>query len=670
MSGTPRKHPVVMGVDLRSGSPRAKKGARYSVCIIRPDKRVEFESATLYDVVKLAREFKPEILATDNIYELVKDVKEIYHLVSRLPKDTRLVQVTFSGSRSMSLKELAREEDIDLNPLDPLDEARAIAVLALRGYGKEILSLKPECRVVITRNRSIKQGGSGRERWMRSIEAGILEETRRVENLLQEKGIDYDLYAVRSVGGLRRAEFIVYEDYRSVKTKLSGELRENNWTPVKIAVKPIWENRLKFVSKNMSRFERGLIVGLDPGLNFGLAILDLEGRVLDLRTLRRASRSEIIESILEYGYPLIIATDVDPPPKNVVKIAKILGVRVEVAKRDMRSSEKLELVSSFLENSSVRAKSAHERDSLAAAIKVYKKFKPLLSKALSRSAELGFNVDKELLFRELLKGKSVDDAIKSVVSRKTPKKPKMKEADKSKEQRSEKSQEALLKRIEELELLLEHYREELRKKNREILDLRERISVLEDRRSLEIEKDRRIAMRDERIKELTKVLEDQRREIEELRRKVNEVKGGNESEDLRDWVPLKVLSTLSVNEMQKLALEGRIERGDVILVKNISGAGLRAARMLKEMGVLGIIYRSGNPSHEFLEELRGYVRVIDGRDLEIRWRGLIPYVKEECMFDIISLDEGILLDDFESILMEIENYRSKLTRTMKRRSSE
>ncbi len=472
MSGTPRKHPVVMGVDLRSGSPRAKKGARYSVCIIRPDKRVEFESATLYDVVKLAREFKPEILATDNIYELVKDVKEIYHLVSRLPKDTRLVQVTFSGSRSMSLKELAREEDIDLNPLDPLDEARAIAVLALRGYGKEILSLKPECRVVITRNRSIKQGGSGRERWMRSIEAGILEETRRVENLLQEKGIDYDLYAVRSVGGLRRAEFIVYEDYRSVKTKLSGELRENNWTPVKIAVKPIWENRLKFVSKNMSRFERGLIVGLDPGLNFGLAILDLEGRVLDLRTLRRASRSEIIESILEYGYPLIIATDVDPPPKNVVKIAKILGVRVEVAKRDMRSSEKLELVSSFLENSSVRAKSAHERDSLAAAIKVYKKFKPLLSKALSRSAELGFNVDKELLFRELLKGKSVDDAIKSVVSRKTPKKPKMKEADKSKGQRSEKSQEALLKRIEELELLLEHYREELRKKNREILDLR------------------------------------------------------------------------------------------------------------------------------------------------------------------------------------------------------
>ncbi len=658
-----------MGVDLRSGSPRAKRGARYSVCIIKPGEKVEFESATLYDVVKLAREFKPEILATDNIYELVRDAKEIYYLMSRLPKDTRLVQVTFSGSRFMSLEELAREEEIDLNPLDPLDEARAIAVLALKGYGKEILSLKPECRIVITRNRSIKQGGSGRERWMRSIEAGILEETRRIENLLQEKGIDYDLYAVRSAGGLRRAEFVVYEDYRSVKMKLSGELKENDWTPVKIVIKPIWENRLKFVNKDANRFEKGLIVGLDPGLNFGLAILDLEGKILALKTLRRASRSEIIENILEHGYPLIIATDVDPPPKNVVKIAKSLGVRVEVAKRDMRSSEKLELVSKFLENSGVRVKSAHERDSLAAAIKVYKKFKPLLSKALSRSAELGFNVDKETLFREMLKGKSIDDAIKSAVSKRTVEEPRIREVDKSKERRSDKTQEGLLRRIEELELLLEHYKEELRKKDREILDLRERLSLLEDKRALELEKDRRIAMRDERIRELTEILEKQRREIEKLRKRIEDMERRDESKDLEGWVPLKVLSTLSVDEMQKLALEGRIERGDVILVKNISGAGLRAARMLKEIGVSGVIYRSGNPSHEFLEELGGDVRIVDGRDLEIRWRGLVPYIKEECMFDIASLDEGNQLDGFESILMEIENYRSRLTKAMRRRSS-
>ncbi|MGY0288639.1 MAG: DUF460 domain-containing protein [Candidatus Methanodesulfokora washburnensis] len=645
---------TVVGVDLISGSPRSKKGAKYAVSVIKGEKEVDkLESATFYDLMKIARRYDADIIAVDNVFELIGRARDIYSLMSRLPRKTRIVQVTITDKGIFeSLKDLAEAYNIALDERDPLSEARASAVLASKGVGKEILTLKPECRILISRNRSVKQGGSGRERWMRSLDAVILEETRRIEDALRKAEIDYDLYALRSPGGLRRAEFIVYEAEEKVRERLAGVLKEDDWGPVRISLVPAWESQLKFVKEQSNR---PILVGLDPGLNFGIAIIDLDGRIVHLCTLRRASRSEVIDEIVSHGSPIIIATDVDPPPKNVLKIAGSLGVRVEVAKKEMRTDEKMDIILDYVREEPIKLGSVHERDSLAAVLKVYKRLKPLFSKAMSRVRELGVELDRNILLRRLVEGYAIDDAIKL-------------SSEVKQEQRREIAREIqvpadcrkLVERINSMKEIINEYREMLRQKEAEIRELRAKIEKLEDIRAMEIEKDRRIEMRDRRIEELTKELENERRINEILRKELERIAEREEEVDLSGWIPLKVVRSLSVDDIKYLINKGRITSNDVILVLDISGAGQRAAKFLKQTGIRVLIYRGGSPSHEFLDEIRGSdILLVDGSKLELRWRGVVPYIKEE---DLLRLSSEAEIDEREeiNILNVLKEYREKL----------
>lgn len=646
---------TVVGVDLISGSPRSRKGARYAISVVRGEKEVDkMESATFYDLMRVARRYDADIIAVDNVFELIGRARDIYSLMSRLPRRTRIVQVTITDRGIFeSLKDLAEFYNITLDERDPLSEARASALLASKGVGKEILTLKPECRILISRNRSVKQGGSGRERWMRSLDAAILEETKKIEDALKRAEIDYDLYALKSPGGLRRAEFIVYEAENRVKEKLAGVLREDEWGPVRISLVPAWESQLKFVKEQNNR---PVLVGLDPGLNFGIAIIDLDGRVVHLCTLRRASRSEVIDEIVSHGSPIIIATDVDPPPKNVLKIAGSLGVRVEVAKKEMRTDEKMDIILDHLREEPIKLGSVHERDSLAAVLKVYKRFKPLFSKAMGRVRELGVELDRNMLLRRLVEGYTIDEAIKL-------------SSEVKQEQRREMTREIripvdcrkLVERINSMKELINEYREMLRQKEAEIRELRERIERLEDARAMEMEKDRRIEMRDRRIEELMRELEKERR-INEILRKELERMMERGDEDLSGWIPLKVVRSLSIDEIKYLIERGRITSNDVILVLDISGAGQRVAKFLKQTGIRVLIYRDGSPSHEFLDEMRDSdILLVNGGGLELRWRGVVPYIREEDLLKLSSEAKVSEADELD-ISRVLEEYREKLIR--------
>ncbi|MGC9019729.1 MAG: DUF460 domain-containing protein [Candidatus Methanodesulfokora sp.] len=653
MSSSQNTVKTVVGVDLISGSPRSRKGAKYAVSVIKGEKEIEkLESATFYDLMRIARRYDADIIAVDNIFELIGRARDIYPLMSRLSRKTKIVQVTITDRGIFeSLKDLAEAYNIALDERDPLSEARTCAILASKGVGKEILTLKPECRILISRNRSVKQGGSGRERWMRSLDATILEETRKIEDALRRAEIDYDLYALRSPGGLRRAEFIVYEAEEKVRDKLAGVLKEEEWGPVRISLIPAWESQLKFIKEQSSR---PILVGLDPGLNFGIAIIDLDGRLVHLCTLRRASRSEVIDEILSHGSPIIIATDVDPPPKNVLKIAGSLGVRVEVAKKEMRTDEKMDIILDYVKEEPIKLGSVHERDSLAAVLKVYKRLKPLFSKAMSRVRELGVEPDRNMLLRKLVEGYAIDDAIKLSLETKQ-------------EQRREVTREAhvpvdcrkLVERLNSMKELINEYKELLRQKDAEIRRLRERIERLEDIRAMEIEKDRRIEMRDKRIEELMRELEKEKRMNEILRKELEKMMEKEEG-DISGWIPLKVVRSLSIDEIKYLIERGRIKSNDVILVLDISGAGQRVARFLKQTGIRVLIYRSGSPSHEFLEEMKeSDVLLVDGSKLELRWRGVVPYIREE---DLLRLSSEAKISEAEEIdiIKVLEEYKEKL----------
>ncbi|MGZ7095706.1 MAG: DUF460 domain-containing protein, partial [Methanobacterium sp.] len=63
-------------------------------------------------------------------------------------------------------------------------------------------------------------------------------------------------------------------------------------------------------SKIEEKNQKWIIVGFDPGLTVGIAILDLNGNVISSKSFKEISRSEIIKHIISYGKAVLVATDV------------------------------------------------------------------------------------------------------------------------------------------------------------------------------------------------------------------------------------------------------------------------------------------------------------------------------------------------------------------------
>ncbi len=653
---------AVVGADIKSGSPRSKQRPVYSISVIKGDDILfELEEAYLEDIIGAMRKYDAKILATDNVYELARDMKELREFVKRLPPGSKLIQVTGSPKGIRPLSSIAKEAGLPSpSHRDPLLTARIVAQLAQRGVGIEVVAMYPETRILITRNRSIKQGGSGSNRWRRSIEASILSEANKIATELDDANMDYDLYVERASGGLRRAEFIVYSDIDSVK-KIVKESSE--WAPLRVLVKQSWRSKLKFPSGQFSALPRSrpIIVGIDPGMSVGLAILDLSGDLLLLRTMRRASRSEIIEEILDHGYPVIIATDVNPPPKSVVKIANMFDSKLLVAKYEMKAEEKKRIVSEYEEEKGIRVESSHERDSLAAALKVYYKAKNLIAKAKAKAEEAGLSKETDDIVSMVLKGTPISKAIEEflVEKERIEEERKVGLSELKKElRRANKYIRKLNEKIDLLERETEKYKSLLREKDEEINRLIRKIESLEDRRSLEIEMDRRIASRDARIRELEELLSRERWRIELLKSQMRQLwEVGQEP----DGIKLTVIPSLSKERID--SLYGSPVR-EILLTLDATGASPSIVRKISDLGIKILLYRGDPPPKEFLDAAKkGGIVVAPAADYRIMWRGIEPLIPTEDALDLISSMEEQRSDN-ENIERDIMNiissYRASL----------
>jgi hypothetical protein len=109
-----------------------------------------------------------------------------------------------------------------------------------------------------------------------------------------------------------------------------------------------------------------VIVGIDPGIKTGYAVLDLAGRLVASGCEKEASDERIIRAISEAGVPVLVASDTRPPSHFVQKVAARLNVRVFAPRESMTKIEKKE-IGSIIDD-------AHIRDSYAAAVKAYRKY--------------------------------------------------------------------------------------------------------------------------------------------------------------------------------------------------------------------------------------------------------------------------------------------------------
>jgi predicted RNase H-like nuclease (RuvC/YqgF family) len=118
------------------------------------------------------------------------------------------------------------------------------------------------------------------------------------------------------------------------------------------------------------------IVGIDFGITTGVAILDIQGKVLLIDSKREMKKEEIVKTIIKFGKPLIIASDVNPLPKSVEDIVNEFGSKAFFPENSLSVEEKNELTKEY----SKILKNDHEKDALAAALKAWKSYREIFEK--------------------------------------------------------------------------------------------------------------------------------------------------------------------------------------------------------------------------------------------------------------------------------------------------
>ena len=107
-----------------------------------------------------------------------------------------------------------------------------------------------------------------------------------------------------------------------------------------------------------------LIVGVDPGIKTGYAILDLSGNLVASGCEKEASDERLVKIISDAGIPVLVAADTRPPSHFVSKIAARLNVRVFSPQESMSKLEKRQMGSHIDD--------VHTRDAYAAAVKAFR----------------------------------------------------------------------------------------------------------------------------------------------------------------------------------------------------------------------------------------------------------------------------------------------------------
>lgn len=143
------------------------------------------------------------------------------------------------------------------------------------------------------------------------------------------------------------------------------------------------------------------IVGIDPGATYGIAIIGLSGRKMELCSTSKGF-SEAARLIEERCTPSLVACDTNPAPEAALRLASYFSCRLFVPRESMREEEKNAVAKG------ASARDSHQRDSYSAAVFAWRLHQNRLRQidALSGLAE----EEKERVKHLLLRGVRVQDA--------------------------------------------------------------------------------------------------------------------------------------------------------------------------------------------------------------------------------------------------------------------
>lgn len=134
---------------------------------------------------------------------------------------------------------------------------------------------------------------------------------------------------------------------------------------------------------------------------------------------REAKKSDLIKHISKFGNPVIIASDVNPLPKTIEKLASALGSETYYPRISLSNVEKIKIIKGYAEE----IKDSHQKDALAASLKAFKKYHELFLKIEENLKKMG----ERKLFDEVLsnmlkrKNENIVDVTKKILAKRRKK---------------------------------------------------------------------------------------------------------------------------------------------------------------------------------------------------------------------------------------------------------
>jgi len=577
---------TIFGVDVQSGDVRGD--APSYALVVLDDEGIERDVVTGRKLRRRIASDEPAIVATDNMYELAADKDALIHFLGELPHGTRLVQVT-GDEQPEPLSRVAKRHGVPYGK-DPMQEAEAAARLAAANVGYEVTAFEDTTTVKVSRGRSTGKGGWSEDRHTRRMHGAVKRRAREIESTLEEAGVPYETDVTEKYGGYSNAVFTVEarpEDI-PVTTGKSGDVR--------VEMERERTDGIEF--RPLAKRRDPVVAGIDPGTTTAVAIVGLDGRLLDVTSSRTVDTAAVIEWIIERGRPMVVAADVTPMPETVEKLRRSFDAAGWTPDSDLPVDEKLH------RTREVAYDDDHQRDAAAAALSAYDDHADQFERVAAKTP-----ADRDLgtvLNRVLVEETSVEAVLEALDGDEDGTGT---AGDAEEPHQHEPSPER--RRIRQLESQVERLADHVETLKETVSAKDDRVAELEDeladarREERREARERRVVQRLERENDRLERERDEARErVADLEDKLERLKAlwkldhsnfADVAEKQAGLVPVKVIEQFTTDAIADAQERFGLAADDVILLRDASGAGRSTAERLAEVAPK-VVLRNGNLS--------------------------------------------------------------------------
>ena len=599
---------LVFGVDVQSGDIRGD--APSYALVIFDGESLERDVVSHRKLRRLIDNREPGIVATDNMYELASDKDALIRLLGQLPSETKLVQVT-GAEQPEPLSRVAKRHGVPYDK-QPMAEAEAAARLAAANVGYEVSAFTDTTEVKVARGRSTGGGGGfSEDRYTRRIHGAVKTTAREVESELDSAGLDYQKDVTEKYGGYANAVFEV--DARPADIPVS----EHRSGDTRIEIERVRRDGIEF--RPLAQRRDHVLVGVDPGTTTAVAIVSLDGSVLDAYSTRTDDTAAVTEWIVERGRPVVVAADVTPMPTTVEKLRRSFDAAGWVPDSDLPVDEKQHRTRELAYDND------HERDALAAALSAYDDHEDQIDRIARKvppEQEVGPVV------ADVVAG---EHSVESALAARADDEADESDDEPSHEPRELTAEEQKIKRLEARVERLESHTEDLKdtiaNKNEQLDEYEQKLTEARSEQRTEARKRREVTRLERENDRLERELQQERERVEDLEGKLERLKAlwkldhsnfADVSEKQEGLVPVKIVEKFTTEAIVDADERFGLASGDVILFRDATGAGRSTAERLADIEPRLVLRQGGlsDASDEVLFEQR--VPVADAETVTVQ----------------------------------------------------